>query len=42
MSNKLYNFSTDYNKINHGEEDLTPLMLRSKEESAPTYIFNNY
>ena len=31
-----------YDKYNKGEEDLTPALLRSKEESAPNHIFNSY
>jgi hypothetical protein len=35
-----YNLSFD--KFNKGEDDLTPNLLKSKEESAPNHIFNTY
>jgi len=28
--------------IKKGNEDITPFMLRSKEESAPNHVFNTY
>jgi len=31
-----------FDKYNKGEDDLTPSILRSKEESAPNFIFNSY
>jgi len=31
-----------FDRYTKGEDDLTPAMLRSKEESAPNYIFNSY
>jgi hypothetical protein len=35
-----YNLSFD--KFNAGEDELTPTLLKSKEESAPNHIFNTY
>jgi hypothetical protein len=35
-----YNLSFD--KFNTGEDELTPTLLKSKEESAPNHIFNTY
>ena len=31
-----------YDKYLKGEDDLTPAILRSKEESAPNFVFNSY
>jgi hypothetical protein len=31
-----------YDKYAKGEDDLTPMLLRSKEESAPNHIFSSY
>ena len=31
-----------FDRYTKGEDDLTPAMLRSKEESAPNHIFNSY
>jgi len=31
-----------YDKYAKGEDDLTPQILRSKEEAAPNYVFNSY
>jgi hypothetical protein len=34
--------NTSYDLILKGEDDLSPSMLRSKEESAPSYLFSSY
>jgi hypothetical protein len=35
-------YSLSFDKFNKGEDDLTPNLLKSKEESAPNHIFNTY
>ena len=35
-------YSLNFDKFNKGEDDLTPNLLKSKEESAPNHIFNAY
>jgi hypothetical protein len=41
-SNNVFCKNTTYDLILKGEDDLTPSMLRSKEESAPSYLFSSY
>jgi len=36
------NYPTGFDRFPVGEEDLTPNLLRSKEESAPNHIFSSY
>lgn len=42
MNKNSSTYPLAFDKYNKGEDDLTPAMLRSKEESAPNYIFNSY
>jgi heme/copper-type cytochrome/quinol oxidase subunit 2 len=35
-------YNLNFDKFNKGEDDLTPNLLKSKEESAPNHIFNAY
>lgn len=35
-------YPVGYDRYPKGEDDLTPQVLRSKEESAPNYVFNTY
>jgi hypothetical protein len=34
--------NTSYDFFEKNEDDLTPNMLRSKDESAPNHVFNTY
>lgn len=40
-SNPNFN-NTSYDFFEKNEDDLTPNMLRSKDESAPNHVFNTY
>jgi hypothetical protein len=42
MSNNPYFTNTSFDFYNKGKDDVTPMVLRSKEESAPNYTFNTY
>jgi hypothetical protein len=35
-------YSLYFDRFNKGEDDLTPNLLKSKEESAPNHVFNTY
>lgn len=35
-------YPLSYSKYLKGEDDLTPQILRSKEEAAPNYVFSSY
>lgn len=35
-------YGLSFDKFQSGEDDLTPNLLKSKEESAPNHIFNTY
>jgi hypothetical protein len=41
-SNNFFWKNTSHDLILKGEDDLSPSMLRSKEESAPSYLFSSY
>ena len=41
-SNTTNSNSKSFDKFDSANEDLTPSMLQSKEESAPNYLFSNY
>jgi hypothetical protein len=42
MSNNPNFINTSYDFFEKNEDDLTPNMLKSKDESAPIHIFNTY
>ena len=42
MSSSPYFNNTSYDFFEKNEDDLTPNMLKSKDESAPSHIFNTY
>jgi len=42
MSSNIYHTNTSFDFFNKGYDDITPMVLRSKEESAPPYVFNTY
>jgi hypothetical protein len=42
MSNNPLFTNTSFDFFNKGKDDTTPMVLRSKEESAPTHTFNTY
>jgi len=42
MSNNPNFINTSYDFFEKNEDDLTPNMLKSKDESAPTHVFNTY
>jgi hypothetical protein len=41
-SNSSTHKSMDFDRFDSSNEDLTPSMLQSKEESAPNFLFSNY
>lgn len=42
MSNNPYFSNTSFDFYDKGKDDVTPMVLRSKEESAPSHTFNTY
>jgi|TARA_B100001093_G_C26274054_1_gene778163 hypothetical protein len=42
MSNNPYFTNTSFDFFEKGADDVTPMVLRSKEESAPIHTFNTY
>jgi heme/copper-type cytochrome/quinol oxidase subunit 2 len=42
MSNNPYFTNTSFDFYSKGKDDVTPMVLRSKEESAPTHAFDTY
>jgi hypothetical protein len=42
MSNNPHFTNTSFDFFNKGKDDVTPMVLRSKEESAPMHTFNTY
>jgi hypothetical protein len=42
MSNNPYFTNTSFDFFSKGKDDVTPMVLRSKEESAPIHTFNTY
>jgi hypothetical protein len=36
------NYAKSFDKFLKNEDDLTPNLLKSKEESAPNHVFNTY
>ncbi len=42
MSNNPFFSNTSFDFFNKGADDSTPMVLRSKEESAPNHVFNTY
>ena len=42
MSNNPYFSNTSFDFYDKGQDDNTPMVLRSKEESAPSHVFNTY
>jgi hypothetical protein len=40
-NNPLFN-NTSFDFFAKGKDDSTPMVLRSKEESAPSHVFNTY
>jgi hypothetical protein len=41
-SNSANYSALSFDRFDKNNEDLTPSMLQSKEESAPNYLFSNY
>jgi hypothetical protein len=41
-SQNASNYSLSFDKFLKNEDDLTPNLLKSKEESAPNHVFNSY
>jgi hypothetical protein len=42
MSNNPYFNAKSYDFIEKTDNDGTPMLLRSKDESAPSYVFSTY
>jgi len=42
MSNNPFFANTSFDFFSKGSDDITPMVLRSKEESAPNYTFSTY
>jgi hypothetical protein len=42
MSNNPYFSNDSFDFYSKGQDDVTPMVLRSKEESAPSHTFNTY
>jgi hypothetical protein len=41
-SNNPYFTDTSYDFFPKGQDDVTPMVLRGKEESTPIHVFNTY
>jgi hypothetical protein len=42
MSNNPFFTNSSFDFYEKGKDDVTPMVLRSKEESAPSHVFNTY
>jgi len=42
MSNNPFFSNASFDFYDKGKDDVTPMVLRSKEESAPSHVFNTY
>jgi hypothetical protein len=42
VNNNSSNYALSFDKFLKNEDDLTPNLLKSKEESAPNHVFNTY
>jgi hypothetical protein len=42
MSNNPFFNNSSFDFYSKGKDDVTPMVLRSKEESAPNHTFNTY
>jgi hypothetical protein len=42
MSNNPFFTNSSFDFFSKNTDDVTPMVLRSKEESAPTHVFNSY
>jgi hypothetical protein len=42
MSNNPFFTNSSFDFYDKGKDDVTPMVLRSKEESAPSHTFNTY
>lgn len=41
-SNNPYAYNNKFDFFEKNNDEVTPMVLRGKEESAPTFVFNTY